>query len=113
MMIDVKVINSRGQSALVEYIENGRLKRKTVPVKDVIDNQVNKYNLNLGISYGIEWSKLVKLNATPEQLEQNLRNAGIWTKEDALNNAQIVQGVLQKTYGIDYAAILRIAKEAK
>jgi len=112
-MITIKVISQRGQSALVEYIKDGVLKRVTIPTKDIVDGQISNYKLKLGIPYGIEWSKYIRLDATPQDLEQNLRRAGIWTKEDALQNAQRVLGAIQATYQVDLGAIMRIAKEAK
>jgi hypothetical protein len=112
-MITVKIISQRGQSALVEFIKNDRLQRATVPVRDIVDDQISDYKLKLGIPYGIEWSKYITLQATPEDLEQNLRRVGIWTKQDALKNAQRVLGAIQATYGTDLGTLLRIAKEAK
>lgn len=112
-MTDIKIISRRGQSALVEYLKSGKLQRATVPVADIADDQISDYKLKLGIPYGIEWSKYVRLEATSQDLEQNLRRVGIWTKEDALNNAQRVLGAIQATYQIDLGTLLRIAKEAK
>jgi hypothetical protein len=112
-MIEVKIISQRGQSALVEYTEGGNLKRATIPTADIVDNKVSPHKLHLGISYGVEWAKYVTLQATPEQLQENLRWAGIWTKEDALNNADKVLGCIQATYQLDLGTLLRIAKEVK
>jgi hypothetical protein len=112
-MIEVKIISQRGQSALVEYHEGDKLKRATIPMADIMDNKVSSYKLHLGISYGVEWAKYVTLQATPEQLQENLRRAGIWTKEDALTNAGKVLGVIQATYQLDLGTLLRIAKEVK
>lgn len=112
-MIEVKIISQRGQSALVEYFKDGKLCRVTVPAKEIIDGQINAYNLNMGIPYGLPWAQLIPMAATSKQLEQNLRRVGVWTKEDALSNAPAVLGAIQATYQIDLGTILRIAKEAK
>lgn len=112
-MTDIKIISKRKQSALVEFIKSGELQRVTVPLADIVDGQISDYKLKLGIPYGIEWSKYITLDATPQDLEQNLRRVGIWTKEDALNNAQRVLGAIQATYQLDLGTLLRIAKEAK
>lgn len=109
----IKIISRRKQSALVEFIKNDRLQRATVPVGDIVEDQISDYKLKLAIPYGIEWSKYIRLEATPQDLEQNLRRVGIWTKEDALNNAQRVLGAIQATYQVDLGTLLRIAKEAK
>lgn len=112
-MIDVKIIKAKGQSALIEYQQNGKIKRSTVRVDDITDGKISPYKLKLGIPYGVEWSKVISLQATADDLEQNLRRMGIWTREDALHNAQAVLGAIQKTYQVDLGAIMRIAKEAK
>ena len=112
-MIDVKVIKERGQSALVEYIENRKTKRVTVATNDVVDNQVSKEAIELGVPYGVEWSNLVTLQANSGELEKNLRKVGIWTAEDALKDANKVLNALMKTYQIDLGMIMRIAKEVK
>lgn len=112
-MIDIKIISQRGQSALVEYIENGQLERRIVLANDIHDGQVNEYNINLGVQYGLKWSKLITLQATSEDLEQNLRRVGIWTGEDALTNVEKLLSAIQRTYKVDLGVLLRIAKEAK
>lgn len=109
--MNVKIISKRGQSALVEYIEGGELKRATVPAGDIVDGEISSYKLRMGIPYGVEWSKYITLQATPKQLQDNLRRAGIWTKEDALTNAGAVLGAIQATYQIDLGTLLRIVKE--
>lgn len=110
--MEIKVISKRKGSTLVEFRKGDKLQRVYVPSQDVKDGEVSEYKLKLGIPYGVEWSRFIRLQATPEELEDNLRNAGIWTGHDALQNPQIVLGVLQKTYKIDLGAIQRIAKEA-
>lgn len=112
-MIDIKIVSQRGQSALVEYIKDGQLERRVILASDIHDGQVNEYNLNLGVQYGLKWSKLITLQATSEDLEQNLRRVGIWTGEDALNNVEKLLSAIQRTYKVDLGVLLRIAKEAK
>ena len=108
----VKVISKHRQSALVEYTKSGKLQRVTIPFADIKDGEVSEYKLRMGIPYGVEWAKLIKLQATSEDLQENLRNAGIWTGHDARTNAQVVLGAIQKTYGMDLGVLLKVAKEA-
>lgn len=108
----IKVISRRKGSVLVEFRKGGKPQRVYIPPTDIKDGEVSEYKLKLGIPYGIEWAKYITLQVTSQDLEDNLRNAGIWTSEDALQNPQILLGVLQKTYQIDLGAIQRIAKEA-
>jgi hypothetical protein len=112
-MIDVKIIQGQGHSALVEWLEGKRLKRVTIPTKVILDGQVSKYDLELGIPYGLKWSELIKLSASSGQLEQELRRVGVWTAEDALNNAEKVRGAIQAVYSVDLGKIMRVAKKER
>jgi hypothetical protein len=112
-MINVKIIQRQSHSALVEWRENNKLRRATIPTRTIFDDQVSKYDLDLGIPYGLEWSELIKLSASPEQLEQELRRVGIWTAEDVLHNADKVRGAIQATYGVDLGKIMRVAKKER
>ena len=112
-MTTIKIISKRGASALVEYDDKGQLKRATIPQADIVDNEVSSYKLKMGIPHGLDWAKLITLQATPELLEQNLRRAGIWTADDALNNAPKVLGAIQATYQLDLGKLLQAAKAAK
>jgi hypothetical protein len=111
-MINVKIIQHQGHSALVEYIEGGKTKRVTIPATAIKDEQVSKYKLDMGIPYGVPWSQ-IRLSASPEKLEQELHRVGIWTAEDALNNAQKVLGAIQATYTVDLSKIMAIAKHER
>ncbi len=109
----IKIISQRKQSALVEFTKNDKLQRVTVPASDIVDDQISDYKLKMAIPFGVEWSELITLQATSQDLEQNLRRVGIWTKEDALQNVNKVLGAIQATYQVDLGAILKIAKGVK
>ena len=111
MMVNIKIIQQQGQSALVEWLEKETLQRTVIPLEVINDEQqVSQTNLKRGILYGLKWSEIVKLSATSERLEQQLRRVGIWTAEDALGNAEKVLGAIQATYQIDLGRIMQIAK---
>lgn len=112
-MIDVKIIQQTGRSALVQWVEDGKLKRATIPVEVIKDNQVLEVNLNMGIPYGLNWASLIELSATSECLEQELHRVGVWTAEDALGNAEKIRGAIQKTYSVDLGKIMAIAKQER
>ena len=111
-MIVVKIIQRQGHSALVEWMEGKKVKRVTVPAGVIKEGQVSKYQLGLGIPYGVPWSE-IKLSASAKILEQELHRVGIWTAEDALNNAQQVLGAIQATYTLDLSKIMAIAKQER
>lgn len=110
-MTTVKIIKQRGQSALVEYLYGDHLRRVNIPTSSIKAGQVEEGILEMGIPYGLEWSNLLSLQATPELFQENLRQAGIWTKDDALKNPQLVVAAIQATYQIDLAKIFSILKE--
>lgn len=112
-MKPIKIIQQQDQSALVEWLEKGKSKRATIPVSAIREGQVSSYNLKLGIPYGLPWSEIIDLGATPEKLEQELHRVGIWTADDALQNANQVLGAIQATYSIDLGKIMAIAKQER
>lgn len=107
----VNVINSRGKSAIVEWVEDGKAFRKIVPTKDIKDGSVEEKTLDKCPDYGISWSKEVRMSASSEDLEKELHNAGIWTAEDALRNAKAIIGALNAAYKTDLASIIGAAKK--
>lgn len=110
--VPVTVVNVRGKSALVEYRENGRLKRVIIPA-DQAGPAVDPDTLEMGVPYGIPWEKRVTVTLTPEGLAECLRTAGLWTAEDLEANPQAALGALQAAYSIDLAAIYRAAAKHK
>jgi mannose/fructose/N-acetylgalactosamine-specific phosphotransferase system component IIB len=111
--MEVKVIQRRGQMALVEWVDQAMLKRGFVPVDEVRNDIVKKTVLNRAAPYGVPWEEIVKLDATPEMLAQNLRQRGIWTVEDLYAQPDAAQGALLKTYGVDYHTLLKLSQEVK
>lgn len=111
-MIDVKIIQHSGHSALVEFMEGKTVRRVTIPANVIKENQVSKYQLKMGIPYGLPWAD-IKLSASAHDLENELHRVGIWTAKDALSNAQAVLGAIQATYSVDLAKIMTIAKQER
>jgi len=108
-LLDVRVVGIQGESALVEL---GGLKRVYVPARAVKDGQVSETAFKRGVPYGVPWEK-VKLEATAEDLADNLRRVGIWTADDLRKRQAAALGALQATYKIDLASLNRLAREAQ
>ena len=113
-MRTVKVLKRDGQAALVEWLDGDMPRRvflpaEVVPASGLVDDE----ELGRGIPYGVEWADEITLAATANDLQRNLRGAGIWTAEDAASKAATVQGVMQATYGIDTAAVLSVARKQR
>lgn len=110
-MTTVQIIRQKGGFTLVEWEEDSRLYRAWVLPEMVVDgNQVDRPQR--GIPYGVDFSQLVVLQASPFVLDTELKRRGIWTYEDALHRAQEVLSALQATYGVDLATLLQAAKLA-
>lgn len=111
-MVKVKVIETRGQSALIQCVVDGELVRKIVPRSDVINGEVDEFNLETGIPYGIPWADLITISVTPEDFQRELRNAGIWTFEDLKTKQQLAVGAIQSAIGVHLGTLNNVAKEA-
>lgn len=109
--IAVRVVQRRGESALVEWLDGEQQIRATIPVTAVVDDLVAEDVLAAGIPYGVPWGELVQLTATPEAVQAELYRVGVWTVEDLRRNPQLALGALQRVYGVDLAALMRAAKE--
>lgn len=108
----VKIIIQKGDSALVEYITDGVLLRKYVPVGEVNNNFVKDEVLSAGIPYGFPWGEIsVSLDA--QKFENEMHQVGLWTTEDLLKSPQKVWSALRATFADNVSEILDIAKSEK
>jgi len=108
--VTVNVVEKRGKSAVVEWVD-GKAFRKVVPLKDVKDGEILESVLKKSPDYGVPWAKEVDPNATPEDIEVALHNAGIWTAEDALRNPAGIKGAINAAYKSGLVEILQAAKK--
>lgn len=111
--LEVTVVERRGESALVEWQEGGRVHRAVIPAGDVEEGRVEREQLELGIPHGLPWETILTLSATPAALADALRRAGIWTLADLERNPRAAYGALQAVYGLDLAALIRAAHAYK
>lgn len=119
-MQKVKVLRRKGHAALVEWSDDSRLHRVTVPVKDVVfdpgetSGVVSVESLMQGIPYGIEWEKfLTEQTVLPETLANALRQNGVWTVEDFEQNPNAVMGAVSSILGPFMAQIAGAVKKVK
>ena len=117
ILIDVKVIRSKGQVTLVERDDEGRFRRMLVPREVVSESTdghglITEETLDMGIPYGVNWEVRVQKSfvITGVQVAQQLEVLGIWTKEDYECNPSIVQQAVlgaARDILIDLYAIIR------
>lgn len=115
MKVKVKLVKAEGAAAIVEYRDNGAVKRAIVPNAEVIGGQISKEALDLGIPYGgIELSDYLpeQMVINVNDLQNLLRERGIWDFEDYFKNPEIIVGCLHKLYGLGVTSIQNAISEA-
>jgi hypothetical protein len=96
---------------LVQWLTRKTLNRGYIPAGAVSEEStVEPDDLDAAIPYGVPWSSLITMTATPEALENRLHQIGVWTYDDLLANIQPVIGALQATYMVDFSALKRAAE---
>ena len=78
-LVDVKVIERHGASAIVEYEVDGMPYRSSIDPNDLIDGQCPRERLQ-DAPYGIDWE--FDLPDLKRETELELKRAQIWTYRD-------------------------------
>jgi hypothetical protein len=79
----VAIIKSKGDAALVQWMEGGALRRGYVPLSLVQDNQVEAEELRDAAPYGVAWERFLRPAAV--EIAEDLRREGIWTVRDLVS----------------------------
>lgn len=109
----VRRLKSTEETALVEWVEDGKVKRGYVPAKKFNPEGMPDSVLSKATPFGLPWAKIAQLHATPEDLETALHNADIWTFDDLITKIQAGIGAIQTAYHLDHAALRTAAKNYK
>lgn len=112
----VMIVKREGETAVVEWREEGTPYRSIVPVSALTVAQPGLREAECeyperGIPYGEDFSLLITPAATPESVDRALKLAGIWTAEDLHRNPNGAIGALQRAYGVDLAALLSATRQ--
>lgn len=102
----VKIVSQLGKSVVVEWVDDGMPRRCVLPASSVATEYVSEEELLRGVDVGVPWDE-IELKATSRDLCAALRNCGIWTIEDLRSKPDVVVGVLQALYRVDYQTLLR------
>ena len=112
--IPVTVVEQRGKSALVEWLDGDLPVRTYVPAGEVLLEKVDRMVLDAGIPYGEAWDAAVTLpKITPRALCAALRRAGYWTIADLEANPKNFQRVLHDLTGLTIGSLRQAAKKLK
>lgn len=109
----VRLVETRGTSGVFEWLDGETLRRCVLPLDACVDGAIDDQTLSLGVPYGLDWGKIITLQASVEKLTEALHRAGIWTPEDLIVNQQAAYGCLQSVYGLDLAGLIRAADKAR
>lgn len=108
--MEVKIIDLRGESALVEAPD---LRRVILPLDTIQDGQVDAEDWEMGIPYGLPWEEMLTITATPQALAYELRKNGIYTYADLEANPQAAMGCIVKVYGVELSTLFQAAHERR
>ena len=110
--LPVTVISTKGETALIQYLQDGQVTRKYIPVKELGDGHVLETVLARGIPYGYPWEDL-EMKFDSVKLAHELHQRDIWTPNDALTFPQKLLSALNAVYADNISQILNIALKEK
>ena len=106
---NVTVVSKKGETALVQYMLDGVLNRKYIPVKELGNGYVLDTVLDKGIPYGHPWDE-INLTFDSNRFAHEMRQVGLWTVEDAMKSPQKLWSALNATLSDNVSNILKTAK---
>lgn len=109
--VPVSVVQRHSDTLLVEWAEKGVPMRGWIPRDAMQEGKAEKSVLASATPYGLSWEDVELPAVEPEKLAVNLRNAGIWTRDDLINKRQAAVGALLSTANISLAVLDQFAKE--
>ena len=110
---DVEVVRQEHGVTLVAWMERNRRRRAWVTNDMIVSRADGVATVNdpgAGAPYGVEWRRLIELQATPEEVEQELYKRGIWTLADLRTKPGDVVAAIQAVYGLTRGALLLAAE---
>jgi len=113
--VQTKIIKRSQQSTLIEWIDKDNMYRRGFLPSDKVDDEgfvSSATQLSYAIPYGDDWESLIAIKATPASVANELRKSGIWTIHDLLANHRQARGAIHAAFALDYAALLRAARDS-
>lgn len=111
----VKLLKQAGQSAVVSFWDNetGMVQARIISLNELPvglrkgqEADIDKYVIDYGTEYGIEWDLL--LGETVQFLTSSMRSHGIWTEEDLRKKPQQVVAAITSSSSQIYAELLKL-----
>lgn len=110
-----QIILRKNDLHLVEWKDQDKPHRAWVTPDMVVSKADNGRELvvknpSAGVPYGMDWTPLIQISATPEDFDRELKRVGIWTVQDLYDKPNEARSALQSVYGMDMAALLMAVK---
>jgi hypothetical protein len=74
------------------------------------DGTILVSNPEVGVQYGMDFSKIFEMEATPSDLDRELKRMNIWTADDVRARPNDVRAAIQAAYGVDFSALMQAVK---
>lgn len=108
----ITVLSTKGQSSLVEYLQDGVVCRRYIPSNKVLNRFVVDDVLERGIPYGFPWEE-IEIKFDMQQFAVEMHNADLWTVDDVLRAPKKLTGVLRTIFENSFRTVLETAAREK
>lgn len=110
----VRVIRRKGRGILVEWKDQEGYHRAVVPAEAVDEDCCDPEELAMGIPYGEPWAEIVgDVVIKGAELENALRERGIWTVEDVRKRPNAAAAALLAVHKMGVDGLIRRTLAAK
>lgn len=112
--VRTRVVQRKNGLLLAEWMENGVPTRAWVtPDMVEADHGQSAYvkSPKDGIPYGVNFAEFLTVSTLPEQIDAELKRAGIWTFHDVQTNSDTARQAIASAYGINLAELLNAARQ--
>lgn len=108
-----KIIQRKNNITLVEWIDGQTPRRAWITPDMIVSESGTEATIDhpeAGIPYGVDFSRMVVLSTTPEDIDREFKRRGIWTIADLRAKSNEAVGAIQAAYRIDLGRVLQAAK---
>lgn len=111
-MLTVRVIETRGSSSLVEWLDKLGPRRRYVPAECVdASSRIKASDLQAGLPYGTPWELYQPEAINPAELAKELRASGIWNRQDLMLHSQRAKVIVLKLASLMFADLIKFSEE--
>jgi hypothetical protein len=116
--VTAKLVTRHNDMALVEWIDDvdGSTRRAWVTPDMIVGEEgrlVTVEHPNGGIPYGEDWSEFVSGHISAVEVENRLKQSGIWTHEDLQRQPNVALGIFRGLAGDLLQELLHNARAAQ